>query len=722
MDPAFITFEYDYSSAQWNLPRDAVPPQLKAQGVPHALWMHFWDYSQSVVERASVRGIMKKKLQLELMHIVDERRQEERRQEMARMDEQTQRDFDCLEKQAQRLFPNTKASVSKGVVTATNSSHNNNKTEIPKPFVLDIQLLHHSASHVPSSSNSSSHGSIDTVHLHYDTRRASWNLPRETLPAALADAGVLINDWIAIWDYGFGVNQRAKEREHLNQLHQRELHLCEKSLHYMNSTNISSVDQNTLSSHNSTANHIRSKMEKLQRAIEANADNTRKGWQELQRRASLRFEPYAVKVYLSRPDSQICCGLQFQCSGHKKVVNPYLFQHSCSPSATWLQSLTSSPKPHQFKEDEGSPVSSMWATVSTHQGHPKKVTSGSSSSAPTVSPSSVTTPPEIPNPPVGHREKENAPPKPETSRKAKQESHSINVWGQPVVLTYVHDDFPSRVDIEVSTPMSPTSSSDHDHLDDSSDVDSHGYVVPPAPSNPPSSLGSSSSCSISVPPPPKHVQVKRRVRFGGNFYHTYACPALNKDERKDLWFTQEEREACRAKTKTLAQRVIESRNNGGANNVVFVDSETQEEVCWRGLEHAKKGNLSSRQETRRSYMMKVLDKQRQLQLDSWTSRRGVVADPESDLQQYAARHSRHCRERAQRLAAGDAKDARAVYKESLRKTNLQNTSSTTPVMAASSNHGQNHRQHHHQNDIFQDYCKKMHLATKARMQQAQPVM
>ena len=128
-------------------------------------------------------------------------------------------------------------------------------------------------------------------------------------------------------------------------------------------------------------------------------------------------------------------------------------------------------------------------------------------------------------------------------------------------------------------------------------------------------------------------------------------------------------------------------------------------------------------------MIKVLEKQRQIQLDSWTSRRGTVTDPDGDLQQYAARHSRHCRERAQRLAASDAKEARAVYKESLRRTNLH-ASSGSSVMSGSSqsntsyysssrhySHHHHDQTHHHKNDIFQEYCRRQHLATKARLQQ-----
>ena len=323
-------------------------------------------------------------------------------------------------------------------------------------------------------------------------------------------------------------------------------------------------------------------------------------------------------------------------------------------------------------------------------------------------------------------EKENAPPRPEASRKQRKKESSHRVWGQPVVLTYVHEDVPSQIDIEVSAPLTPTSSAES-----FDDEDSHGYVVPRAPSNLACSIGTSSSSIVSMKAP----KVPKRVRFGATKWHTYESPGYTKADRKKLWFTHEEREASRNKTKVLAQRVMDNRNSGGANNVVFMDSETEEEVCWRGLEHAKKGNLSSRQETRRSFLIKVLEKQRMIQLNSWTTRRGTVEDPARELQQYASRQSRQCRERAQKLAAQDAKDARAVYKESLRKHNLHHhssyhhnsnmsVSSGCSSQYSSSHLSSQHNKHnnmHHHTDIFQDYCRQMHMASKARMQQ-QPVM
>lgn len=700
MNPSFISFEYDYDSEKWNLPRGTVPTQLKTQGVPHALWMHFWDYSQSVVERSSVRSIMKKKLKAECSKgNLSVKRRQEREAEIGKLDDQTNRDFEYLQRQAERLFPNTKARVSQDARG--------------KQFGLEIQLLH------PTLAS-------DTVQLRYDDRHASWNLPRDVIPTSLAEHGVPVADWSAIWDYGFGVNQRAKEREHLNQLHDRELRLCQKSLSYMNSTHIASVDTNAASSHNTAANHIRMKIEKLRRAREANLQNTKKGWQELQRRAAQRFEPYGVKVYLSHPETEICCGLQFHCP--KKTVKDSssvnsagnkrrsTFYHS-TPSAIWLPSGKSSPVPSQPAKGRSSPIPSVWMTIPKQHLSPKKPDISSDDDPASATALRTKTP-----------EKENAPPKPERARKHTKKETSRSVWGQPVVLTYVHDDIPSRIDIEVSAPLTPTSSAES-----FDDEDSHGYVVPPAPSRAISSLEScSSGASVTVKVPPKKF---KRVCFGENSWHTYDAPSFSRADKKKLWFSHEERESNRGKTKLLAQRVIDNRNSGGANNVVFMDSETEQEVCWRGLEHAKRGNLSFRQETRRAFLVKVLEKQRLLQLDSWTSRRGTVEDPAAELQQYAMRQSRQCRERAQKLAAQDAKDARAVYKESLRRANLQHNHNSANVSGASSlgcstQHSKIRQSPHYhqqhdlppQNDIFQDYCRQMHLATKARLHQQTMVM
>lgn len=685
MSSAFFTFDYDYELEKWSLPRGKVPSQLKSQGVPHALWMHFWDYSQSVVERASVRSIMKKKLRVECdTGKLSAHRIQEREIEITKLDEQTERDFECLQRQAERIFPNSRARVSIDSQTG-------------RQFGLEIRLL-------------SSTATSDSMHLHYDDSRASWNLPRDVLPYMLAKQGVPEADWMAIWDYGFGVNQRAKEREHLNQLHGRELRLCKKSLAYMSSTQIPSIDENASSSHNSTANHIRMKMEKLQQAIEANANNTKKGWQELQRKAVQRFEPYGVNVYLSHKEEQVCCGLEFQCpkqkrrdfltasAGSKRTAS---FSHT-TPSAIWLPTSSPIPSPPRATAERTSPNPAVWMTV------PKHLSPQRSSELDHLDTS---------NSPSKTPEKENAPPKPEGARKYRKKESSHRVWGHPVVLTYVHDDVPSQIDIEVSAPLTPTSSAES-----FDDENSHGYVVPPAPSNPPSSIGSCSSGSVSMKAP----KLPKRVHFGENKWHTFENPGYTKADRRSLWFTHDERDASRSKTKELAQRVIDNRTNGGAENVTFIDSETEEEVCWRGLEHAKRGNLSSRQETRRAFLVKVMEKQRLIQLNSWTTRRGTVEDPARELQLYASRQSRQCRERAQKLAAQDAKDARAVYKESLRKPNLHSYryggNSVSSGYGSHHSRGSSHRHDfYHQNDIFQDYCRQMHLATKARMQQ-QPVM
>jgi len=738
MSPSFLTFDYDFASEQWNLPRGTVPTQLKSQGVPHALWMHFWDYAQSVVERASVRAIMKRKLITEIEakdqkdghrshqhhghthHKLSKQQRQERQTEIARLDEQTKRDFGCLERQAERLFPNTRASVNKDARYST-----------MERFGLELQLLHSQSGNIGGKDSKDD----NTLYLNYDDKKASWDLPRDILPEQLEKHGVQLADWIVIWDYGFGVNQRAKEREHLNELHGRELRLCEKSLSYMNSTNVPSVDQNATSAHNTTANHIRAKMEKLLRAKEANTNNTKKGWQELQRRASQRFEPYDIKAYLSRPENeQICCQLIFQCP---KTTKLHQQQKKIPPtSSIWLPSTPSRSVSSRSDSPTISPIPSVWNFAKEHFRTTTSQDQGTLSSSSTAA-ASASVPSSDANVlrPKRPNEKENAPPRPETLlRKTK------SVWGHPVVLTYVHDEIPSR--IEVTTPLS-TDADDYEYTS-SFEEDSNGYVVPPAPSDPPSSIGSSSSSSLSgiasfqkegFPTSPVDLLLSRiskkkyrRVHFGPNEVKEYENP-YSKNDRKALWFTHEEREACRSRTKVLAQRVIDNRCSGAGHNVVFMDSETEEEVCWRGLEHAKKGNLSSRQETRRAFLVKVLEKQRQLRLRSMTNRRGAsIADPAHELQDFAYRHSRECRERAQKLAAHDAKEARAVYKESLRKTNLmhvtQSTICATPSgmsfasSKCSAEHSQSQYYDENSLDIFQDYCRQMHLASKSRVQQA----
>jgi hypothetical protein len=314
--------------------------------------------------------------------------------------------------------------------------------------------------------------------------------------------------------------------------------------------------------------------------------------------------------------------------------------------------------------------------------------------------------------------KENAPPKPEMLR-----THDVTKAGHssnPVMLTYVHEDnMPNNIEI---TALSSVSSSESDL---GHPLDDEIVIPPPPPTDLPSSIGSSSSISSYDRP---ILKPRKQVRFGAIKEHVYDNP-YSKMDRKTLWYTSEDREASRSKTKVLAQRVVESRRNGKIDNIIFMDSDTNAEVCWRGLEHAKRGNLHYRQEIRKSFLNKVLEKQRMVRMSAMTSRRGyLVVDPEAELQYFAARHSKACRERARKLAAQDAKEARAVYKESLRKAHLQpierNSSSISSGgsvvgKAMSFTTGSQLRSNgsfYHQNDIFQDYCRQMHLSSKARMQ------
>lgn len=790
-----FAFDYDYAKECWNLPRGSVPSPLKAQGVPHALWMHFWDYAQSVVERASVRSIMKDKLQAECHNFqlssgnyssdshyqnnpYQRRRQremlEDKEREMQKLEEQTRRDFDCLQREAERLFPNSTALI------------HHDPAQKRRPFGLDIQLLH---------SNSKSNGKINIIsaakaaltkqqpqppkaifHLQYDKSRAMWNFPREQLPAVLlAVPGISLADWIAVWDYGLGVNQRAYEREHLNELHDRELQICQKSLTYMQQANSSSSSSVSENNHTNTATHLGLKMDKLRRAKEANSNNTQKGWHEFHRRAKQRFEPHGIVVSLSHPvgDKPAGCGLEFHCpsTGRRNTQSPMAttsntnslasisvsrggrqsppyypqYQHQPHQQTNKMPTISSSIwLHHKVKEQDVSPtVPTIWNSKEQQQPFIRM-----SSHQPAI----LTT---SPNHSSGNstnilrsrdnKQSENAPPKPETLRSyqyhpsksesspsATSSSHKSKndaIKLPQVVLTYVHDEISSK--IEVTTPLSfddPTGSFD--------DEDSHGYVVPPAPSDPPSSIGSSSSISSvenshhKAAALTKEKEIKR-VRFGPDQLREFENP-YKKSQKDKLWFTHKERDANRAKTKMLAQRAFDSKSSGGStHNVVFMDSETGEEVCWRGLEHAQKGNLSSRQETRRAYMARVLEKQRSLRLDAFTFRRGAPhSDPMGELQKHAARQSRHCRERAQQLAAGDAKEARTVYKESLRKANLESDSSSNSTVSSSSSMSRRFHQNRsqmqyreqaglcHKNDIFQDYCRQMHLASKGRLQPA----
>ena len=520
MSSTFFTFDYDYAKECWNLPRGSVPSQLKAQGVPHALWMHFWDYAQSVVERASVRSIMKDKLHAEChnfhlsyphtrhtssLYLSSKQRQiQEREREMQKLEEQTSRDFECLQREAERLFPNSKANISR------------DGAQKGRPFGLAIRLLHSNSSSPSSSTKDAKPNAKSstaatttpltqntTLHLQYDARRATWNLPREQLPSELAKQGVKLADWIAIWEYGFGVNQRAHEREHLNELHDRELRLCQKSLTYMQSNSSSQENNNTTN----TTTHIGLKMDKLRRAKEANANNTQTGWHELQRRATQRFEPYGVKVSLSRPagDSQIGCGLEFQCPNNTHKSTTTTSSSSGSSPKTSSQGGRQSPPCQQptkkmptasssiwlhhhkhIKEDTSPTIPSVWNCGGKEQS--KKIRT--SSHQPAILTAS-------PNHGSGNvlrsREntKENAPPKPETVRHYHHKSTSSSkdkndtAWGHgkppPVVLTYVHDEVPTK--IEVTTPLSF-----EDPMDSFDEEDSHGYVVPPA-------------WSVSIPPP-----------------------------------------------------------------------------------------------------------------------------------------------------------------------------------------------------------------------------
>ena len=780
-----FAFDYDYAKECWNLPRGSVPSPLKAQGVPHALWMHFWDYAQSVVERASVRSIMKDKLQAECHNFQlssgnyssnshyqsnpYQRRQqremvEDKEREMQKLEEQTRRDFDCLQREAERLFPNSTAQI------------HHDAAQKRRPFGLDIQLLH-SNSNSNSKTNSSSAAKADVnkhqpqppkavFHLQYDKSRATWNVPREQLPAVLlAVPGISLADWIAVWDYGLGVNQRAYEREHLNELHDKELHICQKSLTYMQQANTSS-NNSSISENNptNTATHLGLKMDKLRRAKEANSNNTQKGWQEFHRRAKQRFEPHGIIVSLSHPagDKPAGCGLQLHCpiTGRHSVQSsmrstsntnslsslsvsrggrqspPYHPQFQQQQQTKKMPTVSSSIwLHHKVKEQDISPtVATVWNTkeqqqpfirMSSHQ--PAILTTSPNHSSSTSNSTNILRSRD-------NKQSENSPPKPESLRgyhyhpnkstssssiassTRKNKDDAIKL--PPIVLTYVHDDFPSK--IEVTTPLSfddPTGSFD--------DEDSHGYVVPPAPSDPPSSIGSSSSISSVGSGYHKAAvltkkKVIKRVHFGPDQLREFENP-YKKSQKDKLWFTHKERDANRTKTKLLAQRAIDSMSSGGStHNVVFMDSETGEEVCWRGLEHAQKGNLSSRQETRRAYMAKVLEKQRSLRLDAFSFRRGAPhSDPMGELQKHAARQSRHCRDRAQTLAANDAKEARTVYKESLRKANLKSDSSSST--SHSSNSQMQYREQAglcHKNDIFQDYCRQMHLASKGRLQPA----
>lgn len=683
--PLTLTFDYDYQRECWNFTRDSVPPQLKYEGVPPALWMHFWDCAQTVAERATVRNTVRRKLKAECRKdTISKQEKTEHETEIRELDSQTLEDFNTLQQQTERLFGSVKARVSTDVRTG-------------EPFGLEIEVIN-------------STYMSDTVHLQYDDRRGSWNIPRHHFPQQLATLGVSRVDWATVWEYADGVNDRAKEREALNEAHEKELRLCRKSLSYMNSTHVDTVDQNARASHNTTANHIRTKMEKLQKAKAANLNNTKKGWQELQRRANQRFEQYGITAKVFCEENQVCYyKLELKCPrvDQRQANTRSSSLGACSIGSLWLPSVTSPPCSPRTSADR----SILWPSVISRR-DPPPFSHGSKRQTP----SDVLVPSKKLN-----TEKENGSYKPK-----KHSSDGISTtgrtWRDPVLLTYIHDETAHK-SVEIMSIPSTTSESDMDHL-----------TIPPAPSDPPSSIGSASSgpSFISSFKTAFSKKKNQRVRFGEKKVHVYDNPYVDMD-KDTLWVTHEDREANRNHTKMLAQRVIDNRKHGSADNVIFIDNETKEEVCWRGLEPAQKGNLQSRQDIRRTFLMKVLDKQRLVQMACMISRRGMVADPAAELQHYAARQSRHCRERAQKLGAQDAKAARSVYKESLRNTNpgtSSGSSSSTGTGSATNNAfsyitGRNisHNTHtnHSQNDIFQDYCRQMHLVSKTRFSHQQPI-
>ena len=727
--PTLLSFEYDYAKECWTLPRGSVPTQLKSQGVTQELWARFFDYAQSVVERASVRSIMKTKLDAECrnyrltsqhthsttrhsLYLASQKRQiEDREREMRKLEEQTSRDFVCLQREAERVFRSSKATI----------QHDANQNG--RPCGLAIQLDGPTKDQMK-------------LHLQYDKRRASWNLPRDRLPAPLVEIGVVLADWIAIWDYGLGVNQRAHERKHLNELHDRQLKLFQKSLNHMQANHSINADYENNSA--STATQIGLKMDKLRRAMEANTKNTQKGWHELQRRATLRFEPYGIRVSLSHPDedSHVGCGLKFHASDVPAITS------NSSPTSSFARAGRQSP-PHSrhHQGPEKTPISSsIWLhhkvkdsqeaspTIPSVWNYSKETQLRMSSHQPaflTTSPSnrSSSSSDNVLRARENTPDESKAPPKPETTYHPKTSSSNKNKWEpgtlSPVVLTYVHDEVPSK--IEVTTRLSfedPSSSFDEE--------DSHGYVVPPAPIDPPSSIGNSSSSNFKEQGAAKKKKIIKCVRFGPNKIIEFENP-YTKIEKEKLWFSSKERDANRAKTKLLAQRVIDSQAKDG-QTVVLMDSDTGEAVYWRGLEHARKGNLSWRQDTRRTFMTKILEKQRALRLDAFSRRGSSSKDPAVALQQYASRHSRSCQSQAQKFAANDAKEARTVYKESLQTANFYRDScESVDSRSRSLQHSQGseshkklqqHKTHQHENDIFQDYCRQMHLASKSRMQPA----